>query len=247
VVSAQIRLSDDLTDLEERQAELRRAQLALRDVLGLPLGDLVVPSESRVPFRPIGFRVGTWVERALRDRPEILELRTRLEQSQLQVRVSKNDVLPRLDALGLYRRSDDDSKLSRALDLGSELWRAGLEFEIPFGNVAARERLATARVEYARVERELERTRREIETEVRNEVIDLRRNLATVTIQADKVERSQEKLEVAIARYRLGIANNLDVTDAQTDLRDAETDLLTALFDYTKGLARLEASIAGPI
>jgi len=61
------------------------------------------------------------------------------------------------------------------------------------------------------------------------------------------VERSREKLEVALARYRQGISDNLDVTDAQQDLLDAETDLLRAIFDYTNGLVRLEANIAGPL
>ncbi len=247
VVSAEIRRSDDLAQLAERRAELSQAHLALRDVLGLSLSERVRPAESSVPFQPVPFRLGEWVERALRDRPEIRELGTRLEQTDLQVRVSGNDVLPKLDVLGLYRRSDNGSALDRAFGLGSENWLAGVEFEIPFANVAARERLATSRQDYVRAERDLERQRREIEREVRDVVIALRRNLSEVTFQADKVESSREKLEVAVARYRLGVANNLDIVDAQTDLLDAETDLLTAIFDYTTGLARLEASIGGPI
>ncbi len=247
VVSAEIRRSDDLAQLAVRRAELSQAQLALRDVLGLPLSERVRPAESSVPFQPVPFRLGEWVERALRDRPEIRELQARLEQTDLQVRVSGNDVLPKLDLLGLYRRSDNGSALDRAFGLGSENWLVGVDFEIPFANVAARERLATSRQDYVRAERDLERQRREIEREVRDEVIALRRNLSEVTFQADKVESSREKLEVAVARYRLGVANNLDIVDAQTDLLDAETDLLTAIFDYTTGLARLEASIGGPI
>jgi outer membrane protein TolC len=247
VVSAEIRLSDDLAQLAFRRAQLRRAQLELRDVLGLPLAELVRPAESSVPFDPIPLQQGVWVERALHDRPEVRELRTRLEQVGLDVRVAGNDVLPKLDVLGLYRRRDNGGALAKAFDLGNQNWSVGLEFEIPFGNVAARERLEEARLEYLRAERELERELREIEREVRGQVIELRRSLAEVSFQADKVESSRQKLEVAVARYRLGVANNLDITDAQEDLLNAETDLLTAIFDYTNGLARLEASIGGPL
>ena len=247
VVSAQIRLSDDLAQLAQRRAELHQAQLALRDVLGLPLFERVRPAESSVPFQPVPFRLGEWTERALLDRPEIRELRARLEQSGLQVRVAGNDVLPKLDLLGLYRRAENNGALARAFGLGNQNWGVGLEFEIPFANVAARERLAEARQQYVRSERDLVRLQREIEREVRDVVIELQQNLSEVTLQADKVESSREKLEVAVARYRLGIANNLDIVDAQKDLLDAETDLLTAIFDYTTGLARLEASIGGPI
>jgi outer membrane protein len=175
------------------------------------------------------------------------ELRARLDQTDLAVRISSNDVLPRLDALGSYRRDDDEDDPTRRYDLDAETWRVGLEFEIPFGNVAARERFSAARLRHDRSERELALTRRAIEREVRSQVIELHRSLAEITSQADKVERSREKLEVALARYRQGISDNLDVTDAQQDLLDAETDLLRAIFDYTNGLVRLEANIAGPL
>jgi outer membrane protein TolC len=247
VVSAQIRLSDDLAQLASRRARLREARLELRDVLGLPLAQLVHPAEESVPFDPVAVQPDEWVARALRDGPEIRELRSRLEQVGLQVRISGNEVLPKLDALGLYRRRDTGGGLSRTFDLGNESWSVGLEFEIPFANVAARERLAGARIEYLRSERELERQMREIEREVRTQVIELRRGLVEVSVQADKVESSREKLAVAVARYRLGIANNLDITDGQEDLLNAETDFLTAIFDYTNDLVRLEASIGGPI
>jgi outer membrane protein TolC len=247
LVSAQIRLSDDLAQLAGRRAELRQSQLELRDVIGLPLHEVVTPAESSVPFQPVAFREPEWVDSALERRPEIRQLEAQLEREELSLRISHHEVLPKLDLLGLYRRRDDDGALASAFDLGGEDWGVGLEFEIPFANVAARERLVSARLRYARVGRELARQRRAVEREVRDQVIELRRNLAEVAFQADKVERSREKLEIAVARYGQGIANNLDITDAQEDLLDAETDLLTAIFDYTNGLARLEASIAGPV
>ncbi|HZO08314.1 MAG TPA: TolC family protein, partial [Myxococcota bacterium] len=136
---------------------------------------------------------------------------------------------------------------ARALGFNSHLWVAGVEFEIPFGNVAARERLREFSLQHARVERELESQKRIIELQVRTEEAGLRKNLAEVEVQTDKVEQARKKLEIATVRFQRGIADNFDVTDAQTDLVEAESDLLAAIVDYTNGLARLEASIAGPL
>ena len=61
------------------------------------------------------------------------------------------------------------------------------------------------------------------------------------------VDQAQGKLDFAQARFALGLATNLDITDAQEDLLGAETDLLEAIVDYNIGLAELEARIAGPI
>src|SRR5262245_24673613 len=65
IVSAQIQLSDDLSDLAQRRASLDVAQLALRDVLGLAIGEYLKPADSSIPFEPVKIRVGTWIENAL--------------------------------------------------------------------------------------------------------------------------------------------------------------------------------------
>src|SRR5262245_33973448 len=74
IVSAQIQLSDDLSDLAQRRASLDVAQLALRDVLGLAIGEYLKPADSSIPFEPVKIRVGTWIENALAARPEIQEI-----------------------------------------------------------------------------------------------------------------------------------------------------------------------------
>jgi outer membrane protein TolC len=247
VVSAEIRLSDDLASLARRQGALERAQLELRDVLGLPIGEYLAPAEATVPFFPIEFRLERWIDQALRKRPEIRAVLVRLEQSALDVRVAANTVLPKLDAVGLYRRHDFGTSSRKAFGWDSQSWAAGLEFEIPFGNVAARERLESARLRHRRVERELANVGRSIEVEVRNEVIGLQQNPENLKAQAAKVEQARSKLEIARVRFERGLANNLDITDSQTDLVDAESELLAAIVDYTNGLARLEATIAGPL
>ncbi len=247
IVSAQIQLSDDLSELASRRGELDLAELALRDVLGLAIGAHLKPADTTIPFEPVQPRLGQWIENALASRPEIQQILYRLQQSALAVRVAGNTVLPRLDLVGLFRRDDDATSTRRVYGFDSQRWIAGIEFEIPFGNVAARERLRATSLQYARIERELENQRRLIELEVRAEEVSLRENLEELATQTDKVEQARQKLEIAQVRYQRGIADNFDVTDAQGDLVEAESDLLAAVVDYTNGLARLEASIAGPL
>jgi outer membrane protein TolC len=247
VVSAEIRLSDDLAGLARRRGALERRQLVLRDVLGLPIGEYLIPAEPTVPFQPIQFRLEHWIDQALTRRPEIRAVQVRLEQSALNVRVAANTVLPKLDAVGVFRRHDFGTSSRRTWGFESQTWAAGVEFEIPFGNVAARERLQSARFLHRRVERELENVSRAIEIQVRNEVIGLEQNLEDLKAQAAKVEQARSKLEIARVRFERGLANNLDITDSQSDLVDAESALLAAIVDYTNGIARLEATVAGPL
>jgi outer membrane protein TolC len=78
-------------------------------------------------------------------------------------------------------------------------------------------------------------------------VIKLRRSLERMTVLTAGVEQARGKLEFAKARFALGLATNLDITDAQEALLNAETDLLSAIVDYNVGLAELEARIAAPV
>jgi outer membrane protein len=247
IVSAQLQLSKDLSELAKRREARDLADLSLRDVLGLPIGDDVGPAETTIPFDPVPMRLPEWIDSALARRPEIRQILYRLEQSALALRVSQNNVLPKIDFVGTYRRDDEANGAAKALGFNNHFWVAGVEFEIPFGNVAARERMREFALQHARVERELESQKRIIELEVRTETVSLRKNLDEVEVQTNKVEQARTKLEIARVRYQRGIADNFDVTDAQTDLVEAESDLLAAIVDYNNGLARLEASIAGPL
>src|SRR5262245_56688721 len=248
VLSAQIRVSDDESSLAKNRASFDNAQLALRDVLGTPIGQAVLPAESTIPFDPVEIRLGTWIEEALTNRPEIRAILARLDQSQLAVRIAGNDALPALDLLSAYTRGDFSENASTLYTgFQSQVWSAGLHFEIPFGNVAARERLRAARFQQERVVHELRQQKRAIEIEVRNEEVGLRKNLANLSAQTDKVQQAREKFEIANTRFRLGLANNFDVTDAQEALVAAESEFLSAMVDYNNSVARLEASVAGPL
>jgi outer membrane protein TolC len=247
VLSAEIRISDGESSLAANHAAYDASQLVLRDVLGTPIDQPVRPSESTIPFDPVQIRLAQWLEQAVANRPEILAILTRLDQTALAVRVAENEVLPALDLLASYGRAGFSDTFRTTFDQDSQAWAAGLHFEIPLGNVAARQRLLAARLLNERVERELRNQQRLIEIEVRTEVINLRENFGDLAAQTAKVGQARDKLDTANTRFRLGLADNFDVTDAQEDLVSAETEFLTAIVDYVTSLARLEASVAGPL
>jgi outer membrane protein TolC len=247
VLSAEIRISDGESSLAANRAAFDASQLVLRDVLGTPIDQPVLPADPTIPFDPVEIRLSKWLAQAVENRPEIRALLTRLDQTALAVRVAENEVLPALDLLASFGRVGFGESSRTTWDQDSQAWGAGLHFEIPLGNVAARQRLLAARLLNQRVERELFNQQRLIEIEVRNEAISLRENFDNLAAQTAKVEQARDKLETANTRFRLGLADNFDVTDAQEDVVSAETEFLTAIVDYVNSLARLEASIAGPL
>jgi outer membrane protein TolC len=238
VYSAQISLAKDQATLASREGSKDNAQNLLRDELGLPIDMQIDIAELEIPFRPVEIQLDDWIQSALETRPELAQVRARIGQFELNTHVRENFVLPSLDARGLY---------GRAANTQSHLWESQLTFSIPFGNVGARSALSRARIEQARVERQYVQQERAIELAVRNLAIQLEEAIGRLRADVTGLENARAKREVATVRFQLGLANNLDITDANDDVSTAETDLLDAVWSYATSLAFLEAAIGRPI
>lgn len=247
VFSAELLLAKDTGTLVEAQADLRLAETNLLNILGLPMATRVVLLDKDLSLQPISLELDKWITTAIQNRPELVGFEALLEQSLLNIRVAKNTLFPQVDLVGSYERSQSDSTFGESTDLDGEAWSAGLTFSVPIGNVAAKSDLIRAKREHALLQQEFLQTKRLIELEVRANVIRLHRGLEAVKPLMVEIEQAKGKMEIARARFALGEATNLDITDSQEDLLEAEIELLEAIVDYKIALAELEASIAGPL
>ena len=217
------------------------------EVLGLSIGTNVVLLDKDITLQPVQTSLAAWIARAIKDRPEILELEEQQAKSALNVRVAKNTVLPQVDLIGSYNKAQTASTLSRATDFRGRAWSVGVLVSYPIWNVAAKSDLAKAEIEQGRLEEILRRTKRQIELEVRASVIKINKSLERIRPLTVSLDQAKGKLEISKARFALGQTTNFDITDAQENIVNAETELLRAIVDYNIGLAELEARIAGTL
>jgi outer membrane protein len=106
-------------------------------------------------------------------------------------------------------------------------------------------RQARATAEDARLQLRSESLR--IEQEVTTALLDLK-SAREAGIVAERVRAAaDEELQMAQERFRLGLSNALAVLDAQGQLADAEQEQSTAVFDFHRALARLEALVGEPL
>ena len=243
----ELSLAQDSARLVSARADYEVARNTLLDVLGLPIAMEVRLLDKEISFEPVPMEFERWVAAATKNRPEILALEERLAKRLLSIRVARNTLLPQLDLGATYGRTQTDPSFSKTLDFRGDVWSVGLVLSFPIGNVAARSALAQEEIERARLQEELSQSKRQIELEVRASVIKLRKSLERMKALIVAIEQAKGKLEVGRAQFALGLATNLDITDAQQELLNAETDLLAAIVDYNIGLAELEARIAGPL
>jgi outer membrane protein TolC len=238
VYSAEISLSNNQARLATAGAELEIAQNGLRKVIGLPAELQVDVTDMAIPFRPLKIELDQWIERALESRPEMSVTRSQIEKADLAVRVSENATLPTLDIHGGFEPG---------FDWKSWNWNAGVVLGYSIGSVGAKSALGQARARRAQARQEYLRAKRDIELEVRDVEIRLREGIERLKSLIAQVENARAKGEIARGRFEMGLASNLDITDADAELVRSESMLLTALVDYASNRALLEARIGGPL
>lgn len=86
-----------------------------------------------------------------------------------------------------------------------------------------------------------------LRTLVQNGYLTLQTAFQTIAIQDTNRTAAQEGLKLATDRYQVGSGTFLDVVNAQVAAVKAETDYVTAVYNYHKARAALEAAVGRPL
>ena len=83
----------------------------------------------------------------------------------------------------------------------------------------------------------------EVRTEVSQAFLTLQTAYRAVSIQDTSRTAAREQLQLATERYRVGSGTFFELLDAQVAQLNAEYDFVSAVYDYHKAVAALEAAV----
>jgi outer membrane protein TolC len=228
------------------KANVLQQEAALRNLLGLPLHDPVritpisPPSSDRLQV--------DWnlvVNLAEEHRPDIIELKLILEADQQLLLQARNQALPRLDAVSLYRWNGLEGTMPSGDHISSPLsrstdWTLGVNFSVPLG-------LRQGRAQVRQQELIIARDRANLEQGLHNAVYSLAVNVRNLDQFYEQYlafretrAAAQENLNAQMGRYRLGVNPYINVLQAIVDWGDAVSSEAQALTQYNAELARLQ-------
>lgn len=209
----------------QAQSSILRSRNALQFLVGGPIPtDLIpAPAVSNITSQQI-FSAGLPSE-LLRYRPDVLEAEYNLKAAGANIEVARASYFPSISlasSVGLSSGSLDDLFKS-----GSVGWSFGPRISVPIFDAGRLD----ANYDVAKIEREqtLANYERSIQTAFR-EVSDVLATRATLGDQLAAQYRLQDNFEqtyqIADARFKAGIANYLDVLDAQRSLFSTQQGIL---------------------
>ena len=179
------------------------------------------------------------VELAMKNRPELSDLRHRTEVANELVKIANAGDKPRLDLKAGYGFRD--------LDLGPDLhgnggaWSAGLFVTYPiFDGLRTRGRVSQAKSNVATLKIEEAKLLDSIKLEVRDACNAVREAGEIVKALSGTVGQAERLLYMAEKGYEYGVKTKLDVDDAELNLVQAKGNLARAKRDYLVACVNLE-------
>jgi len=238
---ANVNLAQAKLLLLDAQNNDKAALASLSAVLGFPsVQEFVLQDVSEAGAAPPG-DVDSLINTAFSTRPELLALDFQYRSTQKFKTAERDLILPSLRALGTVGGAP-----VRNDHLPSWYGAVGANLDIPIFNgflYSARAREAELRSEAVR-DRGVD-LRNRIARDVRTSWLSANNAYERLGVSKQLLEQAQLALELAQARYTLGLSSIVELSQAQLQATQAEIGSAQAGYDYSLALAMLQFETSG--
>ena len=232
VLRAEVQERSQRQRLIVAEQDAAKEKLALARAIGLPLGQRFRLSDP-MPFAPdVTMTAEEAVGRAWAGRPDLKAAQARVAAAEEQRKAAQGEGLPSLAVSGDYGAIGNDVPGALAT------FTVGAALRVPLfegGRVQARVREAEARVAQERAR--LADLRARVYYEVQAVFLDLKAAQERVAVAEDARSLAREQLQQAKDRFAAGVADNVEVVQAQEALAAAAESHIASL--YAQNVARL--------
>jgi outer membrane protein len=237
VTRAEVQLANDRQNLIVAENDRRKAVLQLLRAMGLNL-DAHILFTDKLAYKPVD--VGPMeaaLEKARKERAELKAQAMREEIAKLNYGSVKAERLPLISAFGNY--GTIGGEIAGALPTRA----VGITMKIPVFDGGRKEaRRAESLSELRQEQIRTRDVKQQVELDVRLALDSIHSAASQVETANDGLTLSENELAQARRRYEGGVANSIEVTDAQTRLDRARDNQIAALYNYN--LARLDLATA---
>jgi len=238
VVRAEVRLNGDRQRVTVSQNEFEKTRLELARIIGLPVGQAFALS-AELPNVPVpDLTLEQALAQAYRDRPDYLAAQERVRAAEASRAAASSEQLPsvRVNAdYGAFGLTASNSVATYTL--------AGSVIIPIFQGGRTQGRLAEADADLRQRRAEAEDMRSQVYYDVRVAFFDLQATGEQLQVATRSRELANQELTQARDRFAAGVANNLEVVQAQQSVTTADEQYIDALLGYDVSKAVLARSL----
>ena len=230
----------------------------LTDDFGAAQAAELLPVGELNPVQTVFSLNDSW-DKALNQRPEILQSQISLENADIRLRYNKNQLYPQLDLRATYGLSGSDSAIVKFMEKTPFVesnasfnnafrdvsrgdypnYSIGLQFSIPIPNRSARASYQTAQEQKEQAVLQHKELEQSIMVEIDRLIRDAEYRFEQITVSRQARLSSDLALQNQTKRYNEGAIENYLVLQAQRDLTSRRYTEINAKVQYLIALSRL--------
>ncbi len=246
LAQAKSQLATFRANLVTSEANVIQREAALRNILGWAPSDgmRLIPNSppNTERFLPDWSQIN---ELAGERRPDVIELKLILEADEQQWQIARNNALPQLDAVGLYRWNGLEGTMPNGSSISSKSgaftdWTLGVNFSVPLGLRQSRAALRSRELIIARDRANLQQGLHNASHSLATSVRSLDQLYEQYLAFRDLRQAALVNLNYQSAKYRAGSTALINALQALVDWGNAVSSEASALTQYNTQLATLE-------
>ena len=274
IVQAQAEVASKEQDVITAEALIESSEDRLRALVFDPANPdfwtMAIEPTDAAPFEEQAIDVNAALQNALANRADLQSAKNSLEQSDVNIRYFRNQIMPDVNAQVSYvttaaggvQLSPVDftaiasgGELSRSVianrGFGTVLgdvfqgaypnWTVGVQIGYPLGSSTAQANLARARLQYQQAQTQFKNLQMQVALQVRDAARQVRTNQQRVRSARASRELQEKKLEAEEKKLAAGMSSSFFVFQAQRDLALARTVEIQTISDYNKSLVDFDA------
>ena len=239
LLKAEVELANTQHNLIQAQNASRLARVSFNVLLSrsidepFEIEDILIYTKETPDF-------DSYLEKALKARPEIKALDLTDAQIDQQINLAKSKYYPEVDFTYNYIKAGDTPKVSGSNFQLSSQWQANVGLSWTFWDWN-KTRNSVNQTESQK--RQLFQTRKSIEDgvklQLKQAILNLKEAEEKIPTAQKAVDQAEENLRVSEERYKAQVTTSTEVLDAQTLLSQARMNYYNALYDHNLAKAGL--------
>jgi outer membrane protein TolC len=272
VLSAQAEVATREADLIQAETQVKSAEDQLKVLLNMPedeqraVGSIKPLDSPSLEERKVSLDEA--LATAFELRPDLASSKLGIELQQLNLRYTRNQLLPDLNLSAYYSGSgvsgteilydgnpllgapiigtipgDFSGAIKDSLAFRYPNWSVGLTLNIPVSRFTSRAIYAQAKVNVQEAMLSLQNTQQKAVLEIKNSLRSVESNFKRISAYRVARELAEQKLAAEEEKLSVGQSTNYMVLSYQRDLSDARISELNAIVAYNVSLASLDHSL----
>ncbi|KJR43374.1 outer membrane efflux protein [Candidatus Magnetoovum chiemensis] len=236
VTKAEVDLSNAKIALIKARNALKLAVVTLNNAMGIP-SNKEFPVEDNLYFEKYDISPKQAIETAYNERPDMKSAALKTKAAQETVKLKQADYYPKITGNFAYNKTGENHPQY-------DNWSISAQIALPvFNGFITKEQVEEARANLNIAKADENILKESVFLEVQQAYLSLNEAKETIPSTEIALRQAKENLDIANGRYKAGVGNTIEVTDAEVLYSNANKNYIAALAEYKIAQARLEQAM----